>query len=474
MISKRLFKSLGCILILTLILSSISSVFAEQVSEVEIIGLSTDQVIYDPGETVTINVLLNNSGGAKNIIISALIKSYLTNVVISGVPLKTLHNVVGEASFSMVWDSRGFPVGDYYVEVMLNDTYGNLLDRGTCGFRLGRPLLNVTGFSVEPQHFNMGENIRITLEALNTGSTNLSGSCIFTIRKGNSSVWYSYQNFSSLAPGGVLRFTSTWDTSSAEKGALYYVVGYVSYESQTTPPAVVVVSTNYLPAARFSYAPTKVGLCEEVSFDASASSDPDGSISSYKWDFGDGGEGSGVKVKHSYHGLGDYFVTLTVIDNEGGSNSTMKLISVVMTYNLNVSSNVAVEIPGSGKYKEGDEVTLSAPPSVSMLGLPGLLGAKYVFKQWAGFFNSTENSVRLVFTGYEPRLEMRAMYSEDYTSMVITVAIMSLVIIAVIVIFLRRRRKKIPSLPPSPPPPTSSVALHILRKIVFPFFSHDF
>jgi hypothetical protein len=132
----------------------------------------------------------------------------------------------------------------------------------------------------------------------------------------------------------------------------------------------------------------------------------------------------------------------------------MKLIRVVMMYTLNVSSNVAVEIPGSGRYKEGDEVTLSAPPSASMPGLSGLLGAKYVFKQWIGFFNSTESSVRLVFTGYEPMLEMRAMYSEDYTSMMITVTVMSLVIIAAIVTFLRRRRKKIPSLPPSPPPPT--------------------
>jgi hypothetical protein len=125
-----------------------------------------------------------------------------------------------------------------------------------------------------------------------------------------------------------------------------------------------------------------------------------------------------------------------------------------MTYTLNVSSNVAVEIPGSGRYKEGDEVTLSVPSSASMPGLLGLLGAKYVFKQWVGFLNSTESSVRLVFTGYEPSLEMRAIYSEDYTGMMITVAVMSLVIIAVIILSLRRKRKKkLTSLPPSPPPP---------------------
>ncbi|NHV99205.1 MAG: hypothetical protein HA496_06070 [Thaumarchaeota archaeon] len=77
-----------------------------------------------------------------------------------------------------------------------------------------------------------------------------------------------------------------------------------------------------------------------------------------------------------------------------------------------------------------------------------LLDAKYVFKQWVGFFNSTESSARA------SRGWRRAMYSEDYMSMMITVAVMSLVIIAAIVVFLCRRRKKIPSLPPSPPPPT--------------------
>ncbi len=417
-------------------------------STVSILDVNTERLVYDPGEEITINVLLNNSGEARDIVASALIRPYGSDKIVDGLPLRTLQDVVGQASFSMIWNSKDFPTGDYSVEIMLNDTSGNWLDRRVCIFRLGRSMINVTGFSVEPQRFKIGDEIKISLEAFNTGSTTLNGKCIFIVQNGNSSVWSLYQNFSSLTPGASLRFTSTWDTSSAEKGALYYVVGYVSYESQTTPPAVVMVSTNYLPAARFSYTPTKMGLGEEVSFDASASSDPDGSISSYKWEFGDGGEGSGVKVKHSYHGLGDYIVTLTVIDNEGGSNSTIKLIRVVMTYTLNVSSNVAVEIPGSGRYKEGDEATLSAPSSVSMPGLLGLLGAKYVFKQWVGFFNSTESSVRLVFTGHEPRPEMHAVYAEDYMGAIIVASTLIAVAVVVVAVSLRKRKGAKPPRPP--------------------------
>jgi len=423
-------------------------------SSVSIINMITDKDVYDIGDKVTVNVFLNNSGKAQDIVAYALVKQHGSNIAIDGLPLRTLPNIIGYASFSMVWDSKGFPADDYYLEVTLNDTSGNWLDRGTCEFRLGRSMINVTSFSIVPQHFKIGDEVKIMLEALNTGSTTLNGRCIFIIQKENgSSILYFYHNFSSLTPKSSINFTSIWNTSSAEKGVFYYIVGYISYEGQTTPLMAAMASTNYLPMARFSYTPTKVGLGEEVTFDASASSDSDGSISSYKWDFGDGGKGSGVNVKHSYHGLGDYIVTLTVIDNEGGSNSTMKLIRVVMMYTLNVSSNVAVEIPGSGRYKERDEATLSAPSSVSMPALLGLLGAKYVFKQWVGFLNSTESSVRLVFAGYEPRLEMHAVYAEDYTGAIIVASVLVAVAVVVVAVSLRRRKStKLPRPPELPPP----------------------
>jgi PKD repeat protein len=54
-----------------------------------------------------------------------------------------------------------------------------------------------------------------------------------------------------------------------------------------------------------------------VAFDGSASSDPDGTIVSYDWTFGDGGTASGAKPTHAYNTAGTYTVTLAVTDDTG-------------------------------------------------------------------------------------------------------------------------------------------------------------
>src|SRR2546425_82901 len=67
---------------------------------------------------------------------------------------------------------------------------------------------------------------------------------------------------------------------------------------------------------------------QTVTFDGSGSTDPDGTITNFSWNFGDGAMGTGVMVMHTYAIAGSFIVTLTVTDNGGNTNSTTHAITV--------------------------------------------------------------------------------------------------------------------------------------------------
>ena len=66
----------------------------------------------------------------------------------------------------------------------------------------------------------------------------------------------------------------------------------------------------------------------DCDFSGSTSTDPDGIISSYDWDFGDGSFATGVNPGHVFSSAGSSLVTLTVTDNDGASNNHSETVSV--------------------------------------------------------------------------------------------------------------------------------------------------
>jgi hypothetical protein len=86
-----------------------------------------------------------------------------------------------------------------------------------------------------------------------------------------------------------------------------YIAGIITSfpgQTQTKPPLAVFTISNITPAVNTT-----------VSFNASGSSDPDGTITGYNWDFGDGTKATGVSVSHAFTTMDDYKVALTVTDN---------------------------------------------------------------------------------------------------------------------------------------------------------------
>jgi len=98
--------------------------------------------------------------------------------------------------------------------------------------------------------------------------------------------------------------------------------------SSTAEVTVAVDGPNQAPTACIEAVPTSGTAPLQVTFRAQCSSDDDGSIQSYNWDFGDGVSTGGIEQTHTYQGPGDYTATLMVIDNEGGTDSVAVTIHV--------------------------------------------------------------------------------------------------------------------------------------------------
>ena len=100
--------------------------------------------------------------------------------------------------------------------------------------------------------------------------------------------------------------------------------------STSTTQTVNVGQTNQAPTASFTFSPNSPQVNQAVQFNANRSSDPDGSIVDYRWDFNSDGniDSVGSNVVTQFNTSGNFQVTLTVVDNNGASNSTSRTVSV--------------------------------------------------------------------------------------------------------------------------------------------------
>lgn len=73
---------------------------------------------------------------------------------------------------------------------------------------------------------------------------------------------------------------------------------------------------NRPPVAQLTVAPTSGAAPLTIAASGDGSSDADGTISAYAWDFGDGSGATGPQVQHTYATVGEFVVTLTVTDNQ--------------------------------------------------------------------------------------------------------------------------------------------------------------
>jgi PKD repeat protein len=108
-------------------------------------------------------------------------------------------------------------------------------------------------------------------------------------------------------------------------GIVGVAVGLVACTQNAQPPK----AENKPPMAAMEFAPTWGEAPLKVYFSAAQSSDPDGTIVSYVWSFGDGAQGNGMFAEHEYTKKGSFVVTLTVTDDKGATSFAKGTVFVI-------------------------------------------------------------------------------------------------------------------------------------------------
>ena len=130
------------------------------------------------------------------------------------------------------------------------------------------------------------------------------------------------------------------------------------------PPA------NTAPTAQMSVTATTGHAPLQIDFDASQSTDADGTIVSFAWDFGDGNSAIGAVVSHTYTDVGLYTAVITITDDDGATSTRSSPINAHaqiagfyfggLTSNAGMFTDLVAFIGANNEMQAWDYVNLSA------------------------------------------------------------------------------------------------------------------
>ncbi|MFV1998173.1 MAG: choice-of-anchor V domain-containing protein [Acidiferrobacterales bacterium] len=202
------------------------------------------------------------------------------------------------------------------------------------------PTVNLTGpATVQPGTINTF-TFTISGGQQNSGGLDISadgGTLINTLastRLQNGEIIHNQR--ATVAGDGTVSWNFDWQAPAISGSYTIYSAGLsTNGDNNTTLDAVstnaYVVSVSSAapqPPTAVILAPMTAQLNATVSFDGSASFDPDGTINLYGWNFSDGSTATGAQTTKTFTTTGTYTATLVVTDSDSLTNSTFRDITV--------------------------------------------------------------------------------------------------------------------------------------------------
>ncbi|MEZ4776430.1 MAG: PKD domain-containing protein [Bacteroidia bacterium] len=136
---------------------------------------------------------------------------------------------------------------------------------------------------------------------------------------------------------------------------------------------------NVAPVAALSSDITSGIVPVTVNFDASASTDSDGVIAAYSWDFGDGNSATGITASHTYTTSGNYLVVLTVTDDSSATDTASIAISVLEKTAQSITFDpLAAKISNDDPFTVAASASSGLPVSFSVVSGPATISGDTV------------------------------------------------------------------------------------------------
>ena len=147
-----------------------------------------------------------------------------------------------------------------------------------------------------------------------------------------------FVNGGSIGVDTAAPYTVAWNSMTGSDGSHEISATTTDTIGQTASDSITVYVDNYNdPPVADAGSNKSASVGETVNFNGSGSYDPDGSVVSYDWDFGDGNYGNGPTPSHAYSAAGTYTVILEVFDDDGLSDTDTITVTVTETADLSVS-----------------------------------------------------------------------------------------------------------------------------------------